>query len=65
MSKSRPTLKDMSEKYNKPLEEFQYREDGRIEWVCEHCIGHTVYSPHDYYVHGCDGCCGELVEGLG
>ena len=33
------------------------RLDGRIKWICEHSIGHTIWSPEGYYVHGCDGCC--------
>ena len=39
------------------------REDGRIEWTCEHGIGHTIVVPAKYqdedswWVHGCDGCC--------
>jgi len=36
---------------------FINRADGRIEWVCKHGIGHTVYSPDEYFVHGCDFCC--------
>ena len=38
------------------------REDGRLERVCEHGIGHTVGHRRGYLrdgesVHGCDGCC--------
>ena len=39
------------------------REDGRVEWVCEHGIGHTISVPKKYkddwawWSHGCDGCC--------
>jgi hypothetical protein len=33
------------------------RADGRIEYDCGHEVGHTVYSPHNDYVHGCDRCC--------
>lgn len=40
------------------------REDGRIERVCEHEVGHTVGHINsikladDYiWIHGCDGCC--------
>ena len=40
------------------------REDGRLERMCKHGIGHTV-GHLDYrelkdrymWVHGCDGCC--------
>jgi hypothetical protein len=39
------------------------REDGRLERVCEHGIGHTVGHTRGYLmgsyetIHGCDGCC--------
>jgi len=41
-------------------EDLIFRSDGRIEWGCEHGIGHTVYSPNKDYIHGCDGCCKKL-----
>lgn len=47
-------------KYNKKPEEFNIRADGRIEWVCKHGVGHTVFSANGDYTHGCDGCCEEL-----
>lgn len=39
--------------------------DGRLEWKCEHDIGHTVAATKrcktamgKYWIsHGCDGCC--------
>ncbi len=35
------------------------RADGRLEWHCEHGVGHTIYAPKGSdFVHGCDGCCG-------
>lgn len=47
-----------------------YREDGRVEAVCEHGCGHPVYVEHSslfhhakfndipiWKVHGCDYCC--------
>ena len=35
-----------------------HRMDGRLEWVCSHGIGHTVWHPKGSdFVHGCDGCC--------
>lgn len=37
--------------------DIDFRSDGRLEWFCEHGIGHTVYSPNDFFSHGCDGCC--------
>jgi hypothetical protein len=37
------------------------REDGRIEKVCEHGVGHPIGHLHKWEswmgVHGCDGCC--------
>ena len=45
----------------------QMREDGRVEGVCEHGIGHTLIIPERvtksaestaaWFAHGCDGCC--------
>jgi len=42
------------------------REDGRLERVCSHGIGHTVghldskqLKDEYMWVHGCDGCCGD------
>jgi hypothetical protein len=46
---------------------IQTRSDGRIEWVCEHGVGHTIghrskkMEPHDW-IHGCDGCCDKVKE---
>lgn len=54
---------DVAKKYNKSLKEFIRRTDGRIEWICEHGIGHTVWAPKGCNnIHGCDGCCDNLVE---
>ena len=40
---------------------FNYRVDGRIEWICEHGIGHTIICPYTKetwgFTHTCDGCC--------
>jgi len=53
----------IAEKYDKPVEEFLTRLDGRIEWLCKHGMGHTVWFPKESSeVHGCDGCCKELKE---
>lgn len=46
---------------------YQKREDGRIEWICKHGVGHTIDAPEKYKkelgsywnVHGCCGCCGK------
>jgi hypothetical protein len=47
------------------------RADGRVEWSCEHGVGHTVYVPEPYHkikaywVHGCCGCCSQLRKRAG
>lgn len=45
------------------------REDGRLERVCEHGVGHTVshikrdkLNEEYIWVHGCDGCCREYQK---
>ena len=38
-------------------ENITIRLDGRIEYGCEHGVGHTIYSPNGDYLHGCEGCC--------
>lgn len=46
-----------------PVKYDLVREDGRLERVCAHGIGHTVGHITGKslgrwgYVHGCDGCC--------
>ncbi len=54
------TMEEVAKKYKKG--ELCHRADGRLEWVCEHGIGHTVWYPKGFGskagpVHGCDGCC--------
>ena len=50
-------------KFEEMLKETSIRQDGRVEWLCEHGIGHTIYVPKkhtkdiSWWVHGCDGCC--------
>lgn len=57
-------IKEIAEKYNKPEKEFLRRLDGRIEWVCEHGVGHTIWYPtHMDNVHTCCGCCERLEKG--
>jgi len=44
--------------YGRPLSEFITRADGRIEWLCEHNVGHTVWAPKGLDLrHTCDNCC--------
>jgi len=46
------------------------RADGRIEWQCEHGVGHTIWFPLDSDgTHGCChmGCCydiDKMIKGL-
>lgn len=59
-------IEEIAKKYNRPMNEFLQRSDGRIEWICKHGVGHTVYSPINHpswYRHGCDGCCEKLKQG--
>ena len=49
---------ELAKKYKKKPNTFQQKEDGRIEWVCKHGIGHTVYG--NDMTHCCDGCCIKL-----
>jgi len=56
-------INTIAKKYNKPENEFIRRADGRIEWLCEHGCGHTVWYPKGSDdIHGCDGCCKKLKE---
>ena len=41
-------------------DQLQWRMYGQLEWICPHGIGHYVFSPDNYYVHICDGCCKNL-----
>ena len=37
-----------------------YGDDGAVEWVCAHGVGHPIISklrPGDPGIHTCDGCC--------
>ena len=53
-------VKDFCELNNCTELDIIYRMDGRIEWVCENGIGHTIYSRDNNYVHGCNGACAKL-----
>jgi hypothetical protein len=60
--KKRITIIELSKMYDRPISEFEIRADGRIEWICEHGVGHTIWYPEGSNdVHGCDGCCNKLV----
>lgn len=64
--------KDKRLKSQLGLKDFKYdlvREDGRLECMCEHGIGHTVghqdrtkVGEKYWDMHGCDGCCGAYVR---
>lgn len=54
-------VKEIVEKYNISESEITIRMDGRIEWICQHGIGHTKWYPKgSSSSHGCDGCCKKL-----
>ncbi len=48
--------------------DLNFRMDGRVEWVCEHGVGHTIRVPFKYindeswWSHGCDDCCSKNKE---
>lgn len=42
---------------NTKPEDYGWRLDGRLEWFCEDGVGHTVYAPDGYFIHGCNGKC--------
>ena len=54
-----PKIIEMVKKYNLSESEFNLRTDGRVEWVCKHGVGHTVFGEG---THGCDGCCNKLKQ---
>lgn len=62
-----PTKSDLAKKYNISEDSIQPRSDGRVEWFCEHGVGHPIYVPENLgswgWVHGCDGCCRKLFNG--
>lgn len=52
---------------SKKEEEFKMkniiqRADGRLEWTCEHSVGHTIYSDNNNYTHCCDFCCRKIYK---
>lgn len=61
MASKKKWLRELMDKVKADL----VREDGRLERLCKHGIGHTVGHinqeswENDKYVelHGCDGCC--------
>lgn len=41
--------------------DLNIRLDGRVEWICSHGVGHTIWYPKgSSAIHGCDGCCKKL-----
>ena len=59
-------IEEVAKKLNVNIGSLQNRMDGRIEWVCSHGCGHTVFAPkvkqsdgsyYENYLHGCCGCC--------
>jgi hypothetical protein len=43
---------------------LNWRADGRLEVICPHGIGHTVWSPRGKDVDFIHGCCGECCKHL-
>jgi hypothetical protein len=61
--KSAERKKKLAKELNVSFDDLLTRMDGRIEWLCEHGVGHTVWFPRGSdSVHGCDGCCRELKK---
>lgn len=52
--------KTMNLKHKVAKEDTIIREDGRIEWVCEHGVGHPIGHIKKWErwmsIHGCCGC---------
>ena len=62
--KRRNTIIDRFMCENPDIEDkdLNWRLDGKLEWVCKHGAGHTVYSPDNKtLVHVCDGCCKHII----
>lgn len=65
-----PRVFELIKKYNFPVQDFLVRADGRIEWTCEHGVGHTIAIPEGvegfaesaWWTHSCDSCCQKLKE---
>ena len=53
-------IDELCKKYDIKKEDLNFRADGRIEWICEDGVGHTIYAPDGNYVHGCNGNCAKL-----
>ena len=61
MEKMRKLIGEMILHLNPFLKDLNWRSDGRLEVLCKHGVGHTVFSPRGTYdfIHGCceEGCC--------
>lgn len=47
----------LSERIDEALALYGIARVTKIEFLCEHGVGHAPYWSHDG-IHGCDGCCG-------
>jgi len=53
---------------NNMKNQLNHRLDGRVEWVCKHGVGHTIFVPKQYedydswWSHCCDGCCKDIPK---
>jgi len=45
------------------VEDLRWRVYAQLEWICPHGVGHYVFSPDNFYTHGCCSkrCCSKLI----
>jgi len=56
-------IQRLIKKYKIKPKDILVREDGRIEWLCKHGVGHTIWYPKGSDdIHGCDGCCHKFTK---
>ena len=59
------TLEEAAKKFDVDINTLGRRADGRIEWYCEHGVGHTIWFPEgNSGIHGCCGCCSKITISL-
>lgn len=59
-----PTVEEFKKKFGHlEMKNIHFRLDDRVEWICEHGIGHTIFDvANQPRIHGCDGCCSKLEK---
>ncbi len=56
-------LQKLAKKYNVEEKDLLYRLDGKVEWLCKHKVGHTIWHPKGSNgEHECDGCCKKFFK---